>query len=122
VSKNKSANEFTILDWIGVVYTVGNIISLFTLPKAAVVFRDMYADFGGSVPQLTNIVTKPWVPILTALICICIFSLQWVKWFKVRLKRRRAVVVFSFLIASTAFAVCVIGYYLPIFKMARSLG
>ncbi len=120
--ESQSGNAFTVLDWIGVVYTVGQIIGLFLFPTIAVAFADMYVDFGGALPLLTRVVTQPWFSIVLGAICLSVFSLQWLQFFKSRLKRRRAVVVLSFLLASAAMAVCVIGLYLPIFKMASPIG
>jgi hypothetical protein len=120
--ESESANAFTVLDWIGVVLTMGQIMGLFFFPTIAVAFADMYADFGGSLPLLTRFVTQPWFTIVLGVICLSVFSLQWLKFFKSRLKRRRAVVVLSFLLASAAMAVCVIGLYLPIFKLASPIG
>jgi hypothetical protein len=120
--ESESANAFTVLDWIGVVLTMGQIMGLFFFPTIAVAFADMYADIGGSLPLLTRFVTQPWFTIVLGVICLSVFSLQWLKFFKSRLKRRRAVVVLSFLLASAAMAVCVVGLYLPIFKLASPIG
>jgi hypothetical protein len=46
------------------------------------------------------------------------FSLLWHKSVKISLKRRRAVVVSSFIFASVAFGFCVVAIYQPIFRMA----
>jgi hypothetical protein len=111
MSENNTVNRLTVLDWIGVVYVVVNIIALFFFPK-----------FGGPLPALTIIVLKPWFSILLGIFSTGIFSLQWIKPIKISLKRRRTVIVLSIITGSTAYAICIIGLYKPIFNIAGSIG
>ena len=122
MNKSQAINEFTILDWIGIVYIVGHILGLFAFPKMALTFNEMFMEFGGSLPVLTEIVINPWFSMLLGLACICIFSLQWLKPIKSSIRRRRAVIVLSFIGATISFAICIIGIYQPIFKMASPIG
>jgi type II secretory pathway component PulF len=121
MSENGTINRFTVLDWIGVVYVVANIIALFLFPRIAFTFEKMFEDFGGPLPAMTRIVLKPWFSILLGIFCTGIFSLQWVKPIKISLKLRRTVIVLSIFAASAAYALCIIGLYQPIFKMAGSI-
>jgi hypothetical protein len=122
MSENDTVNRLTVLDWIGIVYVVVNIIALFFFPKIAFSFEKMFEDFGGPLPALTIIVLKPWFSILLGIFCTGIFSLQWIKPIKISLKRRRTVIVLSIITASTAYAICIIGLYKPIFNIAGSIG
>lgn len=122
MSENDTINRLTVLDWIGIIFVVANIIALFLFPKIAYAFEKMFEDFGGPLPAMTIIVLKPWFSILLGIFCTGIFSLQWIKPIKISLKLRRTVIVLSIFAASTAYAVCIIGLYLPIFKFAGSIG
>lgn len=116
-------NEFTILDWIGIIFVAGNIIGLFFFPKIALAFHEMFEGFGGSLPTLTQIVTKPWFSILLGILCLGIFSLQWFNPMKMnnRLKWRRWVILLSFLTSSAASAICIFGLYQPVFNAASPI-
>lgn len=122
MDKSGQTNAFSILDWIGIIYVVMHIIGLFVFPKIALAFGEMYADFGGSLPNLTQIVIKPWFSISLGIICLCIFSLQWLTPVRNSLKRRRAVIVLSFLTATASSALCIIGLYQPVFRAAGAIG
>lgn len=121
MNRIEHANTFTVLDWIGIVYVVGSILGLFVFPKIALIFNKMFMDFGGVLPTLTEVVLKPWFSIVLGLICLCIFSMQWLPAIKGNINRKRAVIILSFLAISAALAICMIGLYLPIFKMAGSV-
>jgi hypothetical protein len=122
MNRSGQTNEFTILDWIGIIYVVIHIIGLFIFPKIALAFGEMFADFGGSLPNLTQFVIKPWFSISLGIICLCVFSLQWLNPVRNSLKRRRAVIVLSFLTASASSAICIIGLYQPVFRAAGTVG
>jgi hypothetical protein len=121
MNRSENANTFTILDWIGIFFVVANLLGLFAFPMVALSFKTIFMEIGGVLPALTKVVLKPWFPILLGMICLCIFSLQWLKAIRGNLRRKRTVVVLSFFAASTAFALCVIGLYLPIFKIVGSV-
>ena len=121
MEKSESLNEFTILDWIGFFYILVHISGLFYFSKVAINFNEMYESFGKNLTTLTTIVLKPWFSTMLGIICLGIFSLQLINYIKISLKRRRAVVVISFIISSVFLAVCTIGAYQPIFRMAGGL-
>ena len=116
-----SANKMTIIDRIGMVYIVSNILGLLLFPNVANTFRGMFQDFGGELPVITLLVLKPWFSIMFAVSGAVVFSLQWHKKIKTNIKHRRTVVIAAFIIVVTAAAVCVIGLYLPIFTMSQAL-
>jgi hypothetical protein len=121
MSKIESSSEFNILDWIGVVYIFMQIIGLFYFSQTAARFRELYNELGGTQPMLTTLVLKPWFSISLGIVSLIIFSLQWHKSIKVSLKKRRAVVVFSFIFVTTVITVCIIAIYMPIIKLASPI-
>ena len=60
MSKINSSSDFTILDWIGVVYIFMQIMGLFYFPQTAARLRELYNEIGGNLPMLTTLVLKPW--------------------------------------------------------------
>jgi hypothetical protein len=122
MDKYGQTNAFSILDWIGIIYVVLHIIGLFMFPNIALAVGEMFADFGGSLPNLTQIVIKPWFSISLGIICLCIFSLQWLNPVRNSLKWRRAVIIISFLAATASSAICIIGLYQPVFRAADAIG
>ncbi|MDH3348816.1 MAG: hypothetical protein OEM02_12065 [Desulfobulbaceae bacterium] len=121
MAKNETLNEFTILDWIGFFYILVHISGLFYFSEIAFNLNEMYQNIGKDLPTLTIIVLKPWFSTMLGIICLGIFSLQLINYIKISLKRRRAVVVLSFIISSVFLALCTIGAYQPIFRMAEGL-
>lgn len=119
--QNTHSNEFTILDWVGIIYIVCHFSFLFLFPLFASTFQEIYLDFGGSLPAITELVLHPWFPILLGFFCVGIFSLQWFGPIKHSLKRRRAVIVCSFTLTLSISAFCVIALYKPLFMLAGNV-
>ena len=114
--------DLAILDRIGIVYFIGNMLALLIFPIIASTFNVMFIEIGGSLPILTQIVIRPWFSILLGIICLFAFLLRWSKPVKGRLMRQRAILVLSILAVSAAMAICVIGIFQPIFRMASLVG
>lgn len=112
------SNEFTILDWIGIVYIVMHICWIFYFSSVVARFGDMFQEWGGSLPMLSILTLKPWFLITVGIISLGMFLLLWHKSIKYSLKKRRAVIVISFVLTLTASALCAIGIYLPVLKLA----
>src|ERR1039457_3378512 len=121
MSKINSSSDFSILDWIGVVYIFMQIMGLFYFPQSAARLRELYNEIGGNLPMLTTLVLKPWFSISLGIVSLSIFSLQWHKSIKLSLRKRRAVVVFSFIFVTTVITVCIIAIYLPIIILASPI-
>jgi hypothetical protein len=121
MSESQAIQKLTILDWVGITFVIFQIIGLFAFPKLALAFKDMFTDFGGPLPLLTRVVIKPWFSILVGIVCSGVFLLQLLDPIKSRIGRRRTVIVLSFLVALAGYAICIVGLYLPIFKIAGSI-
>ena len=120
-SADKS-NEFTILDWIGIAYIVMHICGIFYFSIVVAKIGNMLRDFGGTPPMLSTLSVNPLFLITAGIVSSCMFSLLWHKSIKFSLKRRRAVIVISFILTLSASALCVIGIYLPVLKLASPVG
>lgn len=121
MNKKKSLNNLTVVDRIGMVYVVLNILGLFLFSGVANVFRKMYQDFGGEVPTITLLVLKPWFSILFALSGGIVFSLQWRKGINADIKQRRMIIITAFIIVLTASMVCIFSLWLPMLILSRDL-
>lgn len=121
LQQNTHSNEFTILDWVGIIYIVCHFPFLFLFPLIASRFQQMFIEFGGSLPATTELVLHPWFPILLGVFCVGIFSLQWIKPIKHSLRRRRAVIVCSFTLTLSTAAFCVTALYQPLFILAGNV-
>ena len=117
-----STNKMTVIDRIGMVYVVSNILGLLLFPRIANAFSGMFQDFGGELPVLTLLVLNPWFSIQFAVSGAVVFCLQWHKGIKTNIKQRRLILIIAFVIVVTATMVCVIGLYLPILAMSEALG
>ena len=118
MNKTEMANDFTVLDWIGFIYIMIFIIGLFGFPILAAAFRDMYQDFGETLPILTTLVLMPWLSISLGIASIAVFSLLWHKSIKSSLIKQRAVIVISFIFSGATFGVCFFGIFQPIFNIS----
>src|SRR5437016_1476077 len=65
-----SVRSFTVLDWVGVAVVCKTILALASLPPyLAPRFKQMFADFGGTLPALTRWITSyGWLGPLVALL------------------------------------------------------
>ena len=110
---------------IGIGFLAGVFPFVFTIiheTRVAAEKEEMFLEFGGTLPTLTKNVINPWFTITLGMLSLSIFSTQWLKPVKASIKRRRAVIVISFVTASVSFAICIVGLYQPIFRLAGSVG
>ena len=111
---------FTVMDWVGVVGAGFGVLGLLVFPLVASTFSAMYADFGApSLPVLTTIVTRPWLPLVLALVPsgLLVFGLRP----RVSLGHRRLRVVAAFLLSWIFVGVSGVGLYLPVFAIAGAI-
>lgn len=114
------AGSFTVLDWLGAVWTGFAVLGLLAFPVVAGSFRAMYAEFGDvELPALTHFVTQPWVPPVLAVGPVVLLILGFRT--RIGLGRRRFSVVMAFLLSSVLVAVCLWGVYLPLFDLAGAI-
>jgi len=118
MNKTVMADDFTVTDWIGFVYIVMFIIGLFGFPILAAEFRDMYQDFGETLPILTTLALIPWISISLGIASLSVFSLLWHKSIKASLMKQRAVLVISFIFSGATFGVCCFAIFQPIFNIS----
>jgi hypothetical protein len=112
------SNRLTILDWIGIVYTVINIIGIFFFSIAAARLGDSFEMMGVNLSMVTILTTNPWFLIVAGIISTIIFSLIWHKDISTNLTRKRLVIVVAFVITSSAIVLCFVGIFLPLLKLA----
>lgn len=117
-----SIRFFTVLDWIGVAVVCKTIIALASLPPyLAPRFKQMFAEFGETLPALTRWITSyPWLGPLVALVPESLVAAGLAAP-PLSLGNRRWLLVVAFLVAGGALALFVFGLYMPIFELAGSI-
>ncbi len=115
-----SRGGLTLADWFGVASTALAASPLFAVPwTVGVALHDMYAEFGGELPVLTQWVLSGWFAPLCGLVTFVTLGLAVVA--PVRLAVRRLVVIASFGWVMTAGGMILIGLYLPMFSLAENI-
>ena len=111
--------DFSALDWIGAAAASIGGMSLFALALTSRSFADIFHDFGGPLPALTRLAISRWFPtLLGGLVGVGVaLGLRP----SASLGARRAWIVAAFLVSAAGFALCLIGFYLPVFEMAGSI-
>jgi hypothetical protein len=116
-----SAQQFTVLDWIGTVVAGSTGLGLLLFPFASRTFASMFRDFGpaANLPALTRLVISGWFPMLLGLVVIAgvVAGVRRAG----SLSKRRAVLVGAFVLGGVSFGVCLVGLYLPIFAIANAV-
>jgi len=118
MSNTDTANRFTILDWIGIVYIILNIIGVFLFSIAAAMVGDSFKRFGGELSIVTVLATNAWFLVIAGIISMLTFSLVWHKNISANLNSKRLVIVIAFVVTSMAIALCFAGIFLPLLKLA----
>lgn len=115
-----SRGRLTFPDWLGVVSTALAASPLFVVPwTIGTVLHDMYVEFGGELPLLTQWVLGGWFAPMCGLFTFVALGLAVVA--PVRLAVRRLVVIASFCWVMAAGGVILIGLYLPMFSLAETI-
>ena len=122
MNSNENVKSFTPLDWIGIFFVIAQILGLFTFSIIALRFNKVFIDFGGTLPIITEFVVKSWFSPMLGIICLCIFLFQWLKAMKGNIRQKRKVIIISFFVVSAAYTTCIIGLYLPFFKLLDTIG
>ena len=115
-----SRGGLTLPDWLGVASTALAASPLFAVPwTVGTVLHDMYTEFGGELPVLTQWVLSAWFAPLCGLITFVALGLAVAA--PVRLAVRRLVVIAAFGWVMTVGGVVLIGLYLPMFSLAETI-
>ena len=114
--------ELSALDWIAVGLTVLIALILMILPLMVTpAFVAMFADFGGSsLPMCTQVVIRPWYPIIGMLASSAILVLAFLPG-QAGLLRRRLMIAVAFLLGCLWIGVYLIGVYTPVFALASAV-
>ncbi|MDP3233472.1 MAG: hypothetical protein Q8S33_26835 [Myxococcales bacterium] len=81
----------------------------------APVYVKMFADFGSELPQLTQLMVKPWAPVGLALGCFAIVASS------TQLEAKWLAVTVSLLTTLAQPTLFVLAMYLPIFAIAGAI-
>lgn len=113
--------RLTALDGIAVALTGLLATVLFAFPYlVGRHFRLMFDDFGtASLPALTNLALSTWFPSVLGAVTAIGPAVAGIP--SISLARRRRVVVAAFVFGCAAFAMCLVGMYLPIFDLADNI-
>lgn len=112
--------QLTALDWIAVAGVCSGALFCFQFPfLMAPRFAAMFADFGGELPDITQLGMTTWFPLLLGLnpAAVVFHALSG----KHTLARRRLLIVASFVMALAATALCLCAAYAPIFSLAGKI-
>ena len=112
--------ELTALDWIAVLLVCAGALFCFLFPfLIAPRFAKMFADFGGELPNITQLGMTVWFPLMLGLnpASIVFHALSG----KHTLTKRRLLIVGAFVMAMVACGVCLISVYAPIFALAGNI-
>jgi hypothetical protein len=117
----KSAQGFTVLDWLGTVVAGFSAFGLLLFPLAGRTFASMFRDVGSAnhLPALTRLVISGWLPVILGLLVVSgvVAGVR----AATPLSRRRAFIVGAFVLGGVGFGVCLVGLYLPIFAIADAV-
>ena len=108
----------SVLDHVGSALAALMCLALAGWSIPASTFGAMQRDLGGELPWLTGVTTNPMV-------ALALGVASGVAWFVARripnLQRRRIVIAAVFVTASVLLAVCIVGAYLPVFRIAGAV-
>lgn len=114
------ADEFTALDWIGVISAAGAVTALLIVPLwFAPRFVEMFEEFGAELPKVTQLVLTPWASPIAAAACAGVLFAG--VFSKLRMGVRRGLIGLSFLLACIGVVAFVGGLYLPLIRMAGAI-
>lgn len=81
----------------------------------APVYVKMFADFGSQIPQLTQLMAKPWAPVALAVGCFVIVASS------TRLEAKWLALTVSLVTTLAQPALFLVAMYLPIFAIAEAI-
>jgi len=113
-------SEFTVLDWLG--FGVAALAEVFNVafPFAiAPSFGKMFADFGSTLPALTQAAMSVWFPLALATIAFVPFALSLDGSRPIGV--RRALVLGGAALGGGSAALLLIAMYAPIFRLAENI-
>lgn len=117
---NDEISELSALDWIGVGLVGLGSLFCFLFPfLIAPAFKQMFADFGGELPDLTQLGLTVWFPLMLGLnpASVAFYAVAG----PLTPGRRRVFIVLAFVLSLAACAVCLVAMYAPIFAMAGKI-
>lgn len=118
--KSSELTELTALDWIGVGLVGLGTLFCFVFPVViAPMFANTFADFGGELPDLTQLALTVWFPLMLGLnpASLAFYGVSG----PLTLGRRRLFIVLALLLSLAACATCAIAMYLPVFSLAGKI-
>lgn len=98
-----------IISALGVVW--GLVASLFVAPA----YVRIFADFSSRIPQLTQMMVKPWVPLALAMVCFTIVATS------TRLEAKWLALTVALVTTLAQPTLFMTAMYLPIFETAHSI-
>ncbi len=120
-SSPPSQSAFTVLDWIGWILTGVCVMGLALFPIVGQNFSRMFDDFASrsNLPLLTELAVSYWFPPALAISAgaFLVIGLRT----RLSLFQRRVLVIFAFVIACGASAICLKGLYMPIVAVADAI-
>lgn len=114
-----AADGLTAGDWIGVILVGLCALFCFQFPFfVGPAFAKMYADFGSTLPALSELILTTWFPLMVGLnpASVAFYAVAG----EHPLKRRRALIVAAFVLGVIAVGVLLVGAYQPVFAVARA--
>ena len=112
--------ELTALDWIAVIVVCMGALFCFQFPfLAAPQFAKMFADSGGTLPDITQLGMTTWFPLMLGLnpASVVFHALSG----KHTLTKRRLFIVGAFVMSAGATSVLLYAMYAPIFALAGNI-
>ena len=113
-------NALSALDWIAVLGVCAGALFCFLFPFViAPQFAKMFKDFGGELPDITQLGLTIWFPLMLGLnpASIVFHALSG----KHTLFKRRMLIVAAFVMALAAIGVLLFAMYAPIFAIAGNI-
>jgi hypothetical protein len=120
----RTPDEFTTLDWIGVVLNALLTCALLAFPFAvAPMFASMFDDFcrKDALPAITRVAMKPWPGVGLGLLVAAPTVMASMMRAPESIALRRGLVVVGFFGGALGIALLVYAMYVPIFDLAGSI-
>ncbi len=112
--------DFTVFDWLAVGATGLAVLFCFQFPfLAAPAFAKMFKDFGGELPDLTQLALTVWFPLMLGLNPASIVFHALAQ--KHTLSRRRLLIAAALVMSLGFSGLLVLAMYLPVFETGQQI-
>lgn len=113
--------QLTPFDWLGACLAGLPAFALLAFPVQGRRFAAMFADFGAQkdLPVLTRLAVSVSFPVALGLLVVVLIGAGVT--LRAPLAARRACIIAGFVLGVGAFALCLVGLYLPIFSLAGNI-